>query len=274
VPERGLSRASAETSVKEADSAPLDETMRLLVRHQWVREHDTPRVTVLAGSRRRGRALWESWLALAARSAQPLVEPQVGVDPSGLERSVRQALEMAVARPREPIALTVETKRLDAWLGPRDDRLSAVVQEGLIRLSAAGRTRQRPAGGSRTGFERRARSLAELTLFEALEATPALSGRFELNGLLSVAFGAGAAEVDLLSRQDEIAIEVDGFHHFTDATGYRRDRRKDAVLQAHGYTVLRFLAEDILADTGCTAVRMVLEMIGQQRRRWKGRGDP
>jgi len=26
---------------------------------------------------------------------------------------------------------------------------------------------------------------------------------------------------------------------------YRRDRRKDALLQEHGYFVLRFLAEDI-----------------------------
>ncbi|MDO8545603.1 MAG: DUF559 domain-containing protein [Opitutaceae bacterium] len=31
----------------------------------------------------------------------------------------------------------------------------------------------------------------------------------------------------------------------TDAEAYRRDRRKDALLQQHGYFVLRFLAEDI-----------------------------
>jgi very-short-patch-repair endonuclease len=29
-----------------------------------------------------------------------------------------------------------------------------------------------------------------------------------------------------------------------DAEAYRRDRRKDALLQQHGYFVLRFLAED------------------------------
>ena len=31
----------------------------------------------------------------------------------------------------------------------------------------------------------------------------------------------------------------------SDPEAYRRDRRKDAILQEHGYFVLRFLAEDI-----------------------------
>jgi very-short-patch-repair endonuclease len=30
-----------------------------------------------------------------------------------------------------------------------------------------------------------------------------------------------------------------------DTEAYRRDRRKDAALQEHGYFVLRFLAEDV-----------------------------
>jgi len=30
-----------------------------------------------------------------------------------------------------------------------------------------------------------------------------------------------------------------------DAEAYRRDRRKDALLQENGYIVLRFLAEDV-----------------------------
>jgi hypothetical protein len=31
----------------------------------------------------------------------------------------------------------------------------------------------------------------------------------------------------------------------TGKSGYRRDRRKDALLQEHGYFVLRFLAQDV-----------------------------
>ena len=33
--------------------------------------------------------------------------------------------------------------------------------------------------------------------------------------------------------------------HVADTDAYRRDRRKDRVLQENGYLVLRFLAEDV-----------------------------
>lgn len=41
-----------------------------------------------------------------------------------------------------------------------------------------------------------------------------------------------------------MVIELDGDQHLADAEAYRRDRRKDLLLQQHGYFVLRFLAED------------------------------
>ena len=44
------------------------------------------------------------------------------------------------------------------------------------------------------------------------------------------------------------AIEVDGAMHLGDAEAYRRDRHKDRLLQENGYTVLRFLAEDLAKD--------------------------
>jgi very-short-patch-repair endonuclease len=52
-------------------------------------------------------------------------------------------------------------------------------------------------------------------------------------------------EVDLLCRDSKLAIELDGTQHFTDLEAYRRDRRKDALLQENGYFVLRFLTEDV-----------------------------
>jgi very-short-patch-repair endonuclease len=42
-----------------------------------------------------------------------------------------------------------------------------------------------------------------------------------------------------------LAIELDGTRHLSDPDAYRRDRRKDLLLQQNGYLVLRFLAEDI-----------------------------
>ena len=38
---------------------------------------------------------------------------------------------------------------------------------------------------------------------------------------------------------------LDGEQHFANPDAYRCDRRKDALLQQHGYFVLRFLACDV-----------------------------
>ena len=52
-------------------------------------------------------------------------------------------------------------------------------------------------------------------------------------------------EVDLLDMTARLVIELDGGQHFSDREAYRRDRRKDALLQEYGYFVLRFLVEDV-----------------------------
>ena len=51
-------------------------------------------------------------------------------------------------------------------------------------------------------------------------------------------------EVDLFCADSRIVVELDGAHHFAGADAYRRDRRKDILLQQNRYLVLRFLAED------------------------------
>jgi hypothetical protein len=48
----------------------------------------------------------------------------------------------------------------------------------------------------------------------------------------------------LFCADSRVVIELDGAQHLADAEAYRRDRRKDAMLQKNGYFVLRFLAED------------------------------
>jgi very-short-patch-repair endonuclease len=52
-------------------------------------------------------------------------------------------------------------------------------------------------------------------------------------------------EVDLLCGDARLAIELDGSQHLDSTDAYRRDRRKDQLLQQNGYFVLRFLAEDV-----------------------------
>lgn len=52
-------------------------------------------------------------------------------------------------------------------------------------------------------------------------------------------------EVDLLCEEARLAVELDGTQHLADPDAYRRDRRKDALLQENDYLVLRFLADDL-----------------------------
>ena len=92
----------------------------------------------------------------------------------------------------------------------------------------------------------RARNAVEAFLFRRLETLPETAGRFRLNAELPILFDdRGQMEVDLLCPDSRLAVELDGPEHLSDPEAYRRDRRKDTLLQEHGYFVLRFLAEDV-----------------------------
>lgn len=95
----------------------------------------------------------------------------------------------------------------------------------------------------------RARSATEAFLYHRLESLPETAGRFVLNAALPIPFdGAGKMEVDLLCADARVAVELDGPQHLANPEAYRRDRRKDMLLQENGYLVLRFLAEDVGAE--------------------------
>ncbi len=97
----------------------------------------------------------------------------------------------------------------------------------------------------------RARSASEAFLYRRLETLPETKGHFKLNTKLPIPFdGWGEMEVDLLWMQGRVAIELDGSQHLANPDAYRRDRRKDLLLQENNYIVLRFLAEDLGKDLG------------------------
>jgi superfamily II DNA or RNA helicase/very-short-patch-repair endonuclease len=91
----------------------------------------------------------------------------------------------------------------------------------------------------------RARSASEAFLYRRLETLPETAGRFRLNVELPIPFdGWGRMEVDFFCADSRVVVELDGAQHLADAEAYRRDRRRDAMLQKSGYFILRFLAED------------------------------
>jgi superfamily II DNA or RNA helicase/very-short-patch-repair endonuclease len=115
-----------------------------------------------------------------------------------------------------------------------------------------------------SGIER-ARSATEAFLYRRLETLAETKGRFQLNICPAQFFnGFSPMEVDFLDEQSRIAIEVDGPQHLADVEAYRRDRRKDRLLQQAGYLVLRFLAEDVAMDLN-GVLDSILQSMGQRK---------
>ena len=112
----------------------------------------------------------------------------------------------------------------------------------------------------------RARSAAEAFVYRRLETLPETRRRFQLNDDLPIPFdGYGRMEVDLLCADVRVVVELDGAQHLADAVAYRRDRRKDQLLQENGYLVLRFLTEDVAKDLD-TVLDAILRSLAHRRR--------
>jgi superfamily II DNA or RNA helicase len=114
----------------------------------------------------------------------------------------------------------------------------------------------------------RARSATEAFLYRRLETLAETKGRFGLNVALPIAFdGLGKLEVDLLCADARVAVELDGAQHLADPAAYRRDRRKDQVLQENDYLVLRFLAEDVGRELDLVLDAILRSLARREQRR-------
>jgi very-short-patch-repair endonuclease len=179
--------------------------------------------------------------------------------------TLERGVDIVVAAPELGVVIVADPGSVDAFLAAADDRAATVVRHGLIRIndsvarapaaepSSAGHAaaaRERAIAAYRDalagGEPDLARSAAEALLFARLQAAPPTAGRFHLNQEMPFHFGHRPAEVDLLCPDLDLAVEVDGYFHFTDSAAYRRDRRKDVLLQSHGVFVVRCLADDVV----------------------------
>ena len=102
-----------------------------------------------------------------------------------------------------------------------------------------------PVSTDAQGIER-ARSASEAFFYRRLESLAATRGLFKLNASLPIPFAdRSQMEVDFLCLDTRLVIEIDGMQHLSAPESWRRDRRKDALLQFHGFFILRFLADDL-----------------------------
>lgn len=113
----------------------------------------------------------------------------------------------------------------------------------------------------------RARSASEAFFFKRLESLDATRGQFRLNVELPIPFNQrGGMEVDFLCEPLKLVIELDGAQHLQEDAAWRSDRLKDALLQRHGYFILRFLATDIARELAAVLDR-ILETLEHLRHR-------
>jgi superfamily II DNA or RNA helicase/very-short-patch-repair endonuclease len=142
-----------------------------------------------------------------------------------------------------------------------------LVRDGVdVPLASLFVTAARPIPPDAEGANR-ARSSSEAFLYRRLETLPETRGRFQMNADLPIAFdGYGRMEVDFLCADASVVVEVDGAQHLADPVAYRRDRRKDQLLQENGYLVLRYLAEDLAKDLD-SVLDGVLRAVSSRRMR-------
>jgi very-short-patch-repair endonuclease len=201
--------------------------------------------------------------------------PPLLVDPAepstdALSHAARMLVELAEAVPRADLALAVDGSLLTPLSATLRGRLATAFAEGLILLhESVGEplNATHPAAAfieySGASF---ARSRAEMKLFELLNDRERTKGLFSLNRKLEPLDDGTVLEVDLLCQDLMLAVEVDGYHHFRDAGGYRRDRRKDVRLQDLGYLVVRVLAADV-EDEISHVIETIDAVVDRRRRR-------
>jgi very-short-patch-repair endonuclease len=63
-------------------------------------------------------------------------------------------------------------------------------------------------------------------------------------------------EVDVLWRDQRLVVEVDGFRFRSSRASFERDRERDAVLAASGYTVLRVTWRQLVNEPEAVVARI------------------
>lgn len=240
---------------------------------EWAREPEDFIVgyELLAGDQTRPFLL--AWLSLLDTPSNAAHEPLV--EATGLVESV----------PSLPLAVVVRPEQLSWVLARFSPHAGAMIVAGRIDTTpvSAECGAELPAPLRRTEPSARvveayrglravldhggeARSAAEAFLHAVLDEHAPTAGLFELNVRWRAAAMSELLELDLFCRELGLVVELDGYHHFRDVDRYRRDRRRDRILQREGLVVLRFLAEDVLEHLE-EILAAVVDLVERRRHR-------
>jgi very-short-patch-repair endonuclease len=292
----GLAAEAATVSLVSAlRPGPLSGSLPGLLIVEPARRHDAEPVPRAAGS---------AWLAGAAATAvhlgelvpgliagvaaeQARIDEYLAAGPAAQVAARVRAGLVAVPAPVDEAAAGLDLGQSDqnaaspelvraAWVrrGLEQERVAPAVLDAFdeaVRLLPRARREGDDPGGVPDAVLARARSAAEHTLYQRLACHAETAGLFELNGRMPFHFGNREAEIDLVCGQLAVAVEVDGYWHFRDEDRVRSDRRKDVLLQSHGFLVVRVLAGDVVSRMG-EVMTQILDVVRMQRQRL-GRGE-
>jgi len=191
-----------------------------------------------------------AWAAALLGTAGP-VAALVIASPAEPASAAIVAGTLAAALATQPVALAIPEPALAGLVDRVDGAVWSLLRQGVVAAAPP-----RPVRGGRSDPER--------ILATALERDRRTRGRFELCGTLDIRFGGRPCEIDLLDRELAIAVEVDGYHHFTDPERYRIDRRKDVLLQRAGFWVSRVLDGDV-RDRVELVVEQIADLVAFRR---------
>jgi very-short-patch-repair endonuclease len=133
---------------------------------------------------------------------------------------------VAVAASEESAKLLQSTKPLAAL---------ALAKQGIVR------TADDTLPSSSQEYER----AIERVLWDELSKNRLTRNRFEYRVKAPVHEREREVEVMLASRSARLVVEFDSWHRDSDAQAYARERVKDTRLQRAGFSVMRFLPEDV-----------------------------
>jgi very-short-patch-repair endonuclease len=188
---------------------------------------------------------------LASPTAVLLFHPTP--DERWLERAIATAAELIDDLPAHSVAVTAPEEIVARVIGEhRRGAAWTMARQGLISVES--RARRIPG---------RARHSTMRVLFEALAHDPRTRARFELHAKHPTRFGP-TFDVALVAHGARIAVELDGWYHFHDPEGYRRDRVQDTRLARAGYFVLRFPAEDVDDRLASTIDHLAIALAGRR----------
>ncbi|HUY89508.1 MAG TPA: DUF559 domain-containing protein [Pirellulales bacterium] len=292
--ERGL---FLDRTLGAAAASPVEIVCRAIVEHDCEQGSTAAGLwdRLLSACRDDIGALFVGVAAVVGRDGLPglFVNLSAGATLLDVDAASQSLTALTSLLPRLNALLAISPKQLEGFLAQTSEsHCLAFVREGLIRLDgptapseaapgsgelASAAAEPSPALEQETWTPEPAdndpaRSRAERFLFDRLQSHPETANLFEINGIFTAGDGwRGSMEVDLLARGVRVAVEIDGYFHFQDLEAYRRDRRKDVLLQRAGYLVVRCLADDVVSrleeimHTIVAAVRL--------RRAWRLRAE-